>query len=355
MTDKDQSKRFLFTQNGIAEARAAFIASFLGEEYVPDEPEWDPEILSYLIYQLEQGKEGTFHWQGYCETHQRRTCGAMQKKWLPGAHFKIAHGTAEHNKNYVWKLGDKDDGTGRGGQKEFGTPMNQGKRKDLDRIKDELLTVPNSSPSQYFETMGLDTIAKYKNAMKAVKIARLRKAERDFQTDAVWCWGPTGTGKTHWIMEQLKDVPKSNRLFHSYDGEWWDDYDGQEYVVLDDFRGGQYEYNALLHLLDKWPHSVRQRNVGLVPWVAKKVFISAPYPPEEAYPGIMNTKDSIAQLIRRLSTDKAGKNRKKIIHFDVYSGKQEEKVNAPMTEKTSSSNTRITADNDATVEYELID
>lgn len=38
--------------------------------------------------------------------------------------------------------------------------------------------------------------------------------------------------------------------------KWWDGYDKQEFVILDDFRGSQMQFNELLRLLDRYQHRV---------------------------------------------------------------------------------------------------
>ena len=50
-------------------------------------------------------------------------------------------------------------------------------------------------------------------------------------------------------------TPKNSSLKHS----WWDNYEGQETIVFNDFRGGL-PFSDLLQLCDKYSYYVKRRN-----------------------------------------------------------------------------------------------
>ncbi len=77
-------------------------------------------------------------------------------------------------------------------------------------------------------------------------------------------------------------------------GEWWDGYDGQEDVVMDDFYGWL-KWSFLLNLLDRYPMLVPIKG-GTKEFVAKRVFITSNKKPEMWYPNQID----IAPLVRRL-------------------------------------------------------
>jgi len=91
--------------------------------------EW-PSYVSYGVYQLERGAEGTLHWQGYAELSRPQRISAL-KKWLPSAHFERRAGTDVQARDYCMK---RDD-TYVDGPWEHGTFVpaanTQGKRTDL--------------------------------------------------------------------------------------------------------------------------------------------------------------------------------------------------------------------------------
>lgn len=47
-----------------------------------------------------------------------------------------------------------------------------------------------------------------------------------------WIWGPTGTGKTRCVWEDA--VAQEKRVFVKNCNKWWDGYEGQEIVLIDD-------------------------------------------------------------------------------------------------------------------------
>lgn len=89
-----------------------------------------PDYVSYGVYQLERGENGTLHWQGYAELSVRQTLSGL-KKWLPTAHFEKRMGTDVQARDYCMKR----DETYVDGPWEHGTFVpaanTQGKRTDL--------------------------------------------------------------------------------------------------------------------------------------------------------------------------------------------------------------------------------
>ena len=46
----------------------------------------------------------------------------------------------------------------------------------------------------------------------------------------IWIWGPSGTGKSKWVRDHIPN----EQLYPKMMNKWWDGYNGQKYVVLDD-------------------------------------------------------------------------------------------------------------------------
>lgn len=104
----------------------------------------------YIVYQLEQGEQGTSHYQGYIELKKPARLAAM-KKWLPRAHFEPRRGTPEQARDYCMKAESRVTSPVERGQ--FGG--NQGERTDLqiaaDKIKagSTVLEIAQEHPDLY--------------------------------------------------------------------------------------------------------------------------------------------------------------------------------------------------------------
>lgn len=96
--------------------------------------EW-PSNVRYAVYQLEEGEEGTQHFQGYVEFERSVRFSAL-KKLLPEAHWEPRLGSRDEARDYCMK---KDD-TYIEGPWEHGTwrSAGQGNRSDMTAIRDKL-------------------------------------------------------------------------------------------------------------------------------------------------------------------------------------------------------------------------
>ncbi|KAJ1619864.1 hypothetical protein T492DRAFT_848246 [Pavlovales sp. CCMP2436] len=83
-------------------------------------------------------------------------------------------------------------------------------------------------------------------------------------------YGPTGTGKTHSAMMWLPDAYSWGPSIRT----WFQDYDGEEEVILNEFRG-QLPFSQLLELLDKWPTKVAKKG-GSCDFRGLKIAITSP-------------------------------------------------------------------------------
>lgn len=105
-------------------------------------------------------------------------------------------------------------------------------------------------------------------------------------------WGKTGTGKSRraWEEAGLEAYCKDPRT------KFWDGYQDQENVVLDEFRGG-IDVAHLLRWLDRYPVRVEIKGSSK-PLVAKKIWITSNISPLMWYPLI--DEETLAALMRRL-------------------------------------------------------
>lgn len=129
---------------------------------------------------------------------------------------------------------------------------------------------------------------------------------RSEKPTVTWCYGKTGTGKSMWCHEQARLLGDD---YHTQSGsfKWFDGYDGQDVVVVEEFRGGDAKLSELLRFLDGYPLRVPYKG-GFQQMRARHVFINSCFKPEECY---RTLAEDLAQLKRRIDT---------IIEFEVVAG-----------------------------------
>lgn len=86
---------------------------------------------------------------------------------------------------------------------------------------------------------------------------------------------------------------------------WWDGYEGQETVVLDDYRPWWCPFSFLLGILDRYPIHVQTKG-GWVNFIPSKIIITTPKNIEETFTGEYRTAEDIQQVKRRVH---------RVVHF----------------------------------------
>jgi hypothetical protein len=238
--------------------------------------------IKYIIIGFEIGKEGTKHIQGYLEFENPRTLNGITKN-LKYGHWEARKGTATQAIEYCKKENNFF---------EFGEKSSQGKRSDLNELKESIFAgkrvdeITNENPMAFHQ---------YGRTLNKLEDLAMRKIYRTEITKGIWYHGPTGVGKSHKAFENYN--PKTHYIVPNDNG-WWDGYTQQETVILNDFRG-EIPYNEMLQLLDKWPYHVKRRHREPMPFTSKRIIITCSIPPEEIY-NYRNERDNIEQLLRRL-------------------------------------------------------
>lgn len=231
---------------------------------------------SYMIVGKEYGSEGTFHLQCYVRLKNPRGFNGM-KKTLPRAHFKRSHGTDEHNRIYCSKDGDFE---------EYGHVSQQGKRTDIERVRD-VVTSNQGAPMRALleENINLQCVR------MAEKYLSYNEVQRNWKTHVSWYYGPTGTGKSRKALEVLQDPYLCNNS-----NKWWCGYDAHEHVLIDDFRADFCKFHELLRILDRYPYRVEFKG-GQRQLLAKKIIITSSHHPIFVY---RKSEEDIKQLLRRI-------------------------------------------------------
>jgi len=236
-------------------------------------PLLDPSTFpdcTYCVYQLEMCPDtGRLHFQGYFEFSGKKRYNWVQAhcEGMESAHLEVRRGTMEEARNYAMKHDTRLDGPW-----EWGAPKpGQGSRSDLLQVKRAL---DQGQPMSYIADNFFGTFLRYQRGLKEYK--RLKMPKRDWAMELFFVIGPSGTGKSRWAKQNYPEA-------YWKDGtKWWDDYDGQETVVWDEFYAFCCKFSDLLRLLDRNPMMVETKG-GYVQFTSRRIIFTSNQDPSEWY------------------------------------------------------------------------
>lgn len=235
-------------------------------------PVFDPKIHSYLCF----GKEicpttGMPHFQCFVVYKHAKTFSAVQKLLVPN-HVEVCKGTAVDNIGYCRKEGSFF---------EFGTaPVDlEGKgRMEKDRWR-SIIDLARAGDWEALSTLFPDVYATRLPVLENLRRKRPIKLETiDGELDHEWIVGETGCGKSKRVRDEnpgayIKDPETS----------WWDDYDFEDTVIIDDFDKYQKGQGGnMKRWLDRYvfPAQVKGGYMKIRP---RKVIVTSQYTPQEIW------------------------------------------------------------------------
>ncbi len=260
-----QSKYFMFTINNPIQPLNLIPIDFTSFTRSP----------KYAIYQLEIGESGTSHLQGYICFEKKIKAQALSNLFGCKPHLEKRAGKHSQAKTYCSKEDTRVLGPWIYGDDE-GIPEGQGARTDMIGLKRDLdekhkLTVIADNHFALF--------LRYPKAIKMYK--RLKSSKRNWVMEIITLIGDTGVGKTHWAYKNygydLYTVPPTKQS-----GCYWDDYDGQETVLVDEMYGNRFSHGFLLMLTDKYPFTVPDHG-GLLNFSSKRIIFTSNANPDIWY------------------------------------------------------------------------
>lgn len=209
--------------------------------------------LIYYCMADETGENGTYHTHVYtCFKNGIRF--STLKKHFYEAHFEVARGTSEQNRDYILKQGKwaedkKHETTVEGSYEEYGEipQEHQGARTDLHELYS--LIKQGFSDYELFEA-NPDNIRHFDKFEKIRQTLRYEEFKTTYRKLTVqYIWGETGVGKTRYIMEHhgYESVFRITDYTHPFDN-----YHGQDVIVFDEFRSNLSVQN-MLNYLDGYP------------------------------------------------------------------------------------------------------
>ena len=233
----------------------------------------------YMVFGYEVGESGTPHLQGYVEFKSPKKLKTLKNQLPETIHWESRRGSAKQASGYCKKQATEIF--------EKGEMTKQGSRTDLAGVK----TMIDEGAS--LNEIAIDRPAewiKFNRGITDLYIRmRLPPRKPDVPPVVTWIWGGTGVGKTRFVYELHEDS------IYMKDGtRWWNGYEGQEAILVDDYDG-QWPYTNLLRFLDRYPYQGETKG-GYVNIHSPYIYITCEFHPNKFYYGT-----ALDQVVRRIN------------------------------------------------------
>lgn len=268
-----------------------WLLTFFKDEIIQTHQSYFKEIfqeneqkIQYFVYQIERAPDtGRLHIQAYlCLRDRARLPGVKQLVKDQTVHCEPRRGTHKQAVDYCTKEETRIEGPFEYGEE----PLDSRKRK-LDDIKKSIdegwtdLDIAN-------EHFGI--WCRYFKAFREYRM--LSQPTRNFKTEVRVYYGPTGVGKSRRASYEAGPNAYRKPL-----GEWWDGYDGESNVIIDDYYGWL-RFDELLRCLDRYPHRVPIKG-GFVNFAPRLVIITSNVEPRGWYDTERINQFRFDALVRR--------------------------------------------------------
>lgn len=260
--------------------------------------------VTYVEWQLEEGANGTRHLQGYFQTKKNpKNKNGFSLKWCkdninPMMHIEKRMGTHEEAVEYVTKTDTRKDGPWKLGEYEGQTAA--ANKKNKDNLNDVKKLIDEGKTDDELWQSHFSIMTRYHKTFNAYRLS-LRNKERAWHTRCLVLYGPPKTGKSR-LAQQIGDAqggafwlrkPKQGGT------DWWDGYNGQKVVVIDEFYGWL-PFDMLCRMLDRYPYQVETKG-SMLPFLAELVIFTSNVSPRSWYSDEAVPNDRWQAFVRRMS------------------------------------------------------
>ena len=242
--------------------------------------------IRYMVYQVEEGKTGVAHIQGFI--HFNRAVAMSTIKTRLGS--KSIHVEWVINDEAAAEYCGKEEGR-LWGPAEVGTKPDYAKKKVnpteelANMVKTGLTNAQIAEEAPWAILRHSRGIAELRYAHLESKAANFRKVEVIILT------GDAGTGKTAYAIDQSQKDGGYFKPDLSKKDIWFNGYQGQKNLILDDFRGKSTSFDNLLRLLDGHKLELPIKG-GHTYALWERVWITSNQTPEEWYERLNTLCDS---------------------------------------------------------------
>lgn len=213
----------------------------------------------FYIYQLEKGKSGTLHLQGvlYYKNARVRPIRKHKRAYLA----RLIN--LDKAVIYCSKLDTRVRGPYQKGRK-----PKQGERLDLLGIAKKI------DEGESMKKLAFENKEEFiKNGKGFLLYKEWTSEHRTERPWVEWIWGKSGVGKTSSVYQRHG---KEN-TYQKDNSKWWNCYDGQEAIIIDDFDG-KWDFRNFLTLIDEYQYMGEIKN-GYVKITSKFIYITCEFHP----------------------------------------------------------------------------
>ena len=235
--------------------------------------------VTYICYQREKTDTGQQHWQGYMETSQRLTMKKVKDLLGLGnkLHVEARRGNQQQGIDYTKKTDTRDWGEDNHGiWRQFGQ-LNPQLQFEATGINDH--ATMNEIMERVSRCGGINGVTMYKYFPFINKYWRpvmfltnnmiqqqtyKQDANQHRRVDVTVLFGPSGAGKTTYIKHTYAEngdlyILEPRVTSQKMSALWWDNYTGQDAVLLDDLCPKTWEPDALLRITSGTGHCLNTK------------------------------------------------------------------------------------------------
>ena len=243
------------------------------------------DSIKCIFYGEEIGESGTPHLQGFMVFKTKKSMRQVIKV-MPGAHLEVMKGSIKQNLEYCKK----------GGKTTLHGILPLTQKEKGKKEKDRWDVARAAAIAGDLEKIDSDIYVRCYGTLKRIAADHAPPMESNATLDNHWYWGSSGTGKSSLAR---KENPEA---YIKLNNKWWDGYNGQDVVIIDDFD--KYDVALSGHLkrwCDHYPFPAEIKG-GVKVIRPKKLIVTSNYPPES----IWEEEATLGPIRRRF----------KVTHFD---------------------------------------